>query len=321
MSFIERFEDFLLGLCARYGERRVIALSLLGIAGFASVTIQILIRTDYDHSGLLYLAVPYVVAVLITLLRPYENGQHWWQQYLSHALSALVVFLGSSVLLFEGFICVLFFMPIYFVGVTLAFLAHWMTIAWGNRRGKTYATAIPLLVAVLSLEGTTEQTTFDRSNVATAEVLTHLSSEELLSNLAQPFVLPPSNDWMLGIFPMPYDIQAGTLNVGDVHRAQLRYKRWFVTNVHNGEIAIRIDSVESDRVTASFVKDTSYFSNYLTLTGSDIRFAATEQGTTKVTLSIAYERELDPAWYFQPIQQYAVAAMAEHLVEQLLIRE
>ncbi len=321
MSLIERFEDFQLRLCARYGERRVVALGLLAIAGIASIAIQLLIRTNYDHSALLYLAVPYVVAVLITLLRPYDKSQYWWQQYLSHALSALVVFLGSSVLLFEGFLCVLFFMPIYFVGVTLAFLAHWVGISWDNRRGKTYANAIPLLIATLAVEGTTEHTTVDRSNVATAEVLTNLSSEELLSNLAQPFALPPSNDWMLGIFPMPYDIQAGTLNVGDVHRAKLRYKRWFVTNVHNGEIAIRIDSVESDRVTASFIKDTSYFSNYLTLTGSDIRFAATEQGTTKVTLSIAYERELDPAWYFQPIQQYAVAAMAEHLVQQFLIRE
>ena len=149
MSIRERWDDWLDRLQDKYGQKRIIMLAILAIAGLASLAIQLLIRYDYDHSAMLYLAVPYIVAVLITLLRPYEKHDIWWERYISHSVSALVVFLASSVVMFEGFICVVFFMPIYFFVVTLAFIAHWISVTWATRKSKTYAAAIPVLIAFL----------------------------------------------------------------------------------------------------------------------------------------------------------------------------
>lgn len=295
--------------------------TLLIIVGVASLAIQLLLRYEYDHSALLYLAVPYGVAVLITLLRPYEEPDNWWRGYVSHSVSALVVFLASSVVLFEGFICVLFFMPIYFLVVTLAFLANWIAVAIRARRSKTYATAIPLLIAILSLEGTSESTTFERLNTATASATTSHSPELLLQNLARPFVLAESDHWMLGLFPMPHTIEAGSLQVGDIHRVHTRYHRWFVTNTHEGQIALRIDAVTPRSVSASFIRDTSYFSSYVRLIGSEVNLETDANGLTHVSITVSYERRLDPAWYFQPIQQYAIQTMAAHLIEEILIRD
>ena len=320
MSIRERWDDWLDRLQEKYGQKRIIMLAILVIAGLASLAIQLLIRYDYDHTAMLYLGVPYIVAVLITLLRPYQEHDKWWERYLSHSVSALVVFLASSVVLFEGFICVVFFMPIYFLTVTLAFIAHWIAITWASRRSRTYSMAIPVLIAFLSFEGTSDVTTFDRYNRVTATATTLVSPEELLQNLATPFDLPSSDDWMLGLFPMPHSIEAGSLQAGDVHRVHTRYHRWFVTNTHEGEINLRIDSVSLERVTASFVRDTSYLSTYVKLIGSEIRFAVDENDITHVSLTITYERRLDPAWYFQPIQQYAMETMAAHLIEEVLIR-
>ena len=202
MSLRERWDDRLDRLQDRFGQKRIIMLAVLVIAGLASLAILLLIRYDYDHTAMMYLAVPYSVAVLITLLRPYQEHDKWWEHYISHSVSALVVFLASSVVLFEGFICVVFFMPIYFAVVTLAFIAHWIAVSWQARKSKSYATAIPLLIAFLSFEGTSEVTTFDRHNTATATVTTSVSPEELLQNLATPFDLPSSDDWMLGLFPV-----------------------------------------------------------------------------------------------------------------------
>lgn len=321
MSVRDRWDAWLDRLRERYGLRRITMIGLLVIAGMASLVIQLLVRHDLDHTALLYLAVPYSVAVLITLLRPYGNHDHWPQRYLSHAVSALVVFLMSSVVLFEGFICVLFFMPIYFVGVTLAFVAHAIADAWNARKGRTLSVAIPLLVAALSTEGTSDVTTFDRSATATAVVTTEMTSAQLQQNLATPFELPKSSDWLLGLFPMPHTIEAGSLQVGDIHRVHTRYHRWFVTNTHNGVIELRIDAVTPQRVLVSFVRDTSYFSSYVRLVGSEFRFVADDKGRTEVTLDIHYERRLDPAWYFTPIQAYAMDAMAAHLIEEVLIRD
>ncbi len=321
MTRRERWDEWLDGLQDRYGQKRINMLSVLFIAGLASLVIYQLIRYDLDHTALLYLAVPYAVAVLITLLRPYGQHDKWWQPFVSHSVTALVVFLASSAVLFEGFICILFFMPIYFFGVTLAFIASWVGVVRADGKNNTYATAIPLLIAFLSIEGTTDVTTFDRHNMVTATATTTTPRQELLQNLATPFELPSSDDWMLGVFPMPHFIEAGSLEVGDIHRVHTRYHRWFVTNTHEGLIELRIDSVTPERVTVSFVRDTSFFSSYVKLIGSDIQFVTEENGLTHVSLTVSYERRLDPAWYFQPIQQYAMRAMASHLIEEVIIRD
>jgi hypothetical protein len=157
--------------------------------------------------------------------------------------------------------------------------------------------------------------------MATATATVSLSPEELLQNLATPFELPSSDDWMLGLFPMPHSIEAGSLEVGDIHRVHTRYHRWFVTNTHEGVIELHIDSVTPERITLSFVRDTSFFSSYVTLIGSDIQLVTDENGLTHVSLTVSYERRLDPAWYFQPVQQYAMRAMANHLIEEVIIRD
>lgn len=321
MTRRERWDEWLDGLQNRYGQKRIVMLGVLLIVGLASLAIHQLIRYDLDHTALLYLAVPYGVAVLITLLRPYGQHDKWWQSYVSHSVTALVVFLASSAVLFEGFICVLFFMPIYFFGVTLAFIASWIGVAWSERKSSTYATAIPLLIAFLSIEGTFDVTTFDRHNMATATATTTIPRQELLQNLATPFELPSSDDWMLSLFPMPHTIEAGSLEVGDIHRVYTRYHRWFVTNTHEGVIELRIDSVTPERITLSFIRDTSFFSSYVTLIGSDIRFTTDANGLTHISLTVSYDRRLDPTWYFQPVQQYAMRAMASHLIEEVIIRD
>jgi hypothetical protein len=296
-------------------------LALLGVVGLASISIQLLIRFEFAQSALLYVAVPYVVAVLITLFRPLHKPDTWWREYLSHSTTALVIFLASSAVLFEGFICVLFFMPIYFLGVSVAFVARWIRVTRANRHGRTYAHALPILIAFLSLEGTSEMTTVDRYNIATATATTSASPASILANLAAPIEVPSSDDWMLGVFPMPVAIEAGSLNAGDVHRVHTRYHRWFFTNTHEGVIELRIDSVTPERVTATFVRDTSYFSSYVTLIGSEITISTGKDDQTDVCLSIYYERRLDPAWYFQPIQQYAMETMAAHLIQEVMIRD
>lgn len=321
MPIRERWDRQVAYLQDKYGRRRVRMLAILAIAGLTSVVIQLLMYFQFGHSAMLYIAVPYCVAILITLLRPYDEPESWWQEYMSHSLSALVVFFASSVILLEGFICVLIFMPIYFFIVTFAIAATWISRKADSRAAKTRATALPLLVAILSLEGTSEGVTFDRESVASAKATTSLTAAAIMQNLETPFDLPDSDHWMLGLFPMPVAIEAGSLNEGDVHVVHMRYHRWFFTNTHEGQLALRIDSVSPQRIAVSFVEDTSYLSTYVRLIGSEILITTVDDNNTQVSLAITYERRLDPAWYFRPIQQHAIEAMAEHLIAEVLTRE
>ena len=40
----------------------------------------------------------------------------------------------------------------------------------------------------------------------------------------------------------------------------------------------------------------------------------------RISLRIDYRRNLDPAWYFHPLQQFAMGKMAEFFIEQVMVR-
>jgi len=125
---------------------------------------------------------------------------------------------------------------------------------------------------------------------------------------------------MIAIFPMPYRIDAGSLNAGDVHKIYTRYHRWFISNTHNGDAELIIKSVSDYNVKTEIRNDTTYFSTYLKTLGTEISLIPLSVGGTEIRLRIDFERRLDPAWYFQPIQKFAVSRMAELLIEEVMIR-
>lgn len=324
MSFRSRFDNSVETARFKLGPVRFNMLVILLLVGLSMGALRLLDGSEYGTTALVYITVPYLVAVLITLFRPYAQSHTWGRAYLSHLATSTVVFFATSVLLGEGFICVLFFMPIYFLIALIVFAGFWKDPdprPGSGGRSRTYSIALPVLVAAFSLEGTSDSLSFDRRNTATATVTTSVSPESVFANLALPIRIERSSDWMLGVFPMPIDVEAGSLNKGDVHRIHTRYHRWFVTNTHDGEIQLRIDRVTPDGVSATFVKDTSYFSTYVDLVGSETRITVGDDGLTRVTLTIEYRRRLDPAWYFGPMQQYAMTTMAEHLIREVMIRE
>jgi len=147
-----------------------------------------------------------------------------------------------------------------------------------------------------------------------------LSTDQIKHNLAKPFNLEKDRHWILSIFPMPYHIEAGSLNEGDVHNIKTRYKRWFFTNTHEGEARLLISSVKDNLIKTKLLSDTTYFSSYLNLEGTKIQLQPLEGGETNVVLTIDYKRKLDPAWYFHPLQKLAVSKMGEFLIDEIMIR-
>lgn len=306
---------------ARYGEGRVHAIAILVLIGAASIVVRALGHYEFHTSALLYVGVPYLVSIVIVLMKPIVTHEKWWHQYRDHSLTALAVFLGSSIVLFEGFVCVLFFLPIYFLIVTLAFFIRWASVSSQRRRGKTFVTILPMLVILTAFEGTTDSLTVDRNSHVVVTRVASLSPNDVLQNLAMPFDLQKDRHWLLSIFPMPYEIDAGSLQPGDIHRVRTRYHRWFVTNTHEGELELQIVDVTPRSVRTRILSDTTFFSSYLAPLGTEINLVEIAPGQTEITLRINYRRKLDPAWYFHPLQQYGVGRMAEFLIDEVMIRE
>lgn len=235
---------------------------------------------------------------------------------------ATIIMLATSVILFEGFICVLMFMPLYYAVVSFGFGMEAIRLRLqAHDRSKLKASIAPILVGFLAVEGLSPSTSFERQNQVTRTLIVNATPDELLANMAAPIDLPQGRHWFLSIFPLPVDIEAGSLQPGDIHKLQFIYKRWFFTNIDKGEFHLQIDQVRENYVATSVVRNTSYLSKYLNVHGTEVRFKPLSKHQTEVSLTIHYERLLDPAWYFDPMQRLAVSESADYLIDSVILRE
>lgn len=315
-----KVDGYCQNLVNKFGYRRARSVFILLAIGLTALFIHLLFIGGLGQSALLYMLVPYSLSVMVAMVRPYNESNDIWVNYLKHLTTASVIFLATSIVLREGFICVLFFFPIYVFFVSLAYLIRASLVRKKLKNKSLYSTAVPLLVLLMSMEGTTESLSFSRETQVEVTHVTSLSIDEVKQNLATSFDLETERHWLLSVFPMPYQIDAGSLNVGDVHTIKTRYKRWFVTNTHEGQAQLRIEHVGPYKIKTKFLNDTTYFSSYLKVHGTEINLTPLKSGRTKIALRIDYQRSLDPAWYFHPLQKFGVSKMAEYLIERIMIR-
>jgi hypothetical protein len=304
-----------------HGVTRLRFFVALVLVGVSSLIIRLLMQYDFHTSALLYVGLPYLISLAIVASHPMSDKDVWGHRYRDHNVIAMVVFLASSIVLFEGFVCIAFFMPIYFFLVWIVFLIHRLARNSKKGSGKMYSSVIPILILLSAFEGVSENLSFDRESSVVVSKIATRSAAEIMTNLAKPIDLEKDRHWLLSIFPMPYEIEAGSLNAGDIHVVKTRYHRWVVTNTHEGELRLKIVEATDKKVRTQFLDDTTFFSAYLTPISTEITLDEIGENQTNITLRIDYRRKLDPAWYFYPLQQFAVSKMADFLIDEVMVRE
>ena len=292
---------------------------LLVFIGVISVLIRLLMEYNFDRSALLYVGIPFLIAITLLFIERPEPAHNWKKRYVNIIILSLVIMLGSSIILFEGFVCVVMFMPIYFFIIFLMFLLEAFKRYRNNKnQGTNYAHALPLVILLSAFEGVIPEFSFEREYEVVSEKIVSANIDDIKKQLQQPIELDKSRHWLLTLFPMPYNIDAETLVAGDVHTIHFRYHRWFVTNTHEGSMKLEISEVEDNYIRTRFVEDTSYISNYLKLYGTEINLEPIDNNQTKVTLRIKYHRFLDPVWYFGPLQEYVIGKSGQFLLDEVI---
>lgn len=298
-----------------------ILILIVAITGATFILTRLILDSGFSNSAAFYVAIPFTVSMLLALLTNPSQRQSAWGEYVRDIRMGTIIMLGTSAFLFEGFLCVLFVMPIYYLMISIGFLFRKLWERSNTKRSKMNVSLIPFAIALLSIEGLSPATSFERQTTVTRSIIVEASIAALKANMARPIELPAQRPLYLSIFPLPTEIEAGSLEAGDIHRLNFVYKRWFVTNTHEGEFALRIDQVEDNYVKTSVLKNTSYFKKYLDIEGTEIQFSDMQDGRTQITLSIHYNRLLDPAWYFAPLQTLAINQSATYLMEHIICRE
>lgn len=287
------------------------------VLGVVTLATRAVLDSDFQNSALLYLGIPFLVALAIHHFLPQLPKEKKSRRVLNHLRNATVIMLATSAFLFEGFICILMFLPIYWVVTFVVFAAA----VWSeNKEGKAKLgiQLWPLLILFLAFEGTSPSLSLPRENVVIREQIVNADPQAILAHLSKPIEFPSDRNWFISIFPLPDKSETGTLRAGDTHRLHFSYNRWFVTNTQKGEMHVHLTKVSDHHIQTKIVRNDSYLANYLKLDGTNVRLIPIAGGRTRVQLEIRYTRLLDPAWYFGPMQRYAIESSADYLLQNII---
>jgi len=219
----------------------------------------------------------------------------------------------SAPLLQEGFLCILFAAPIFYaVGAIVA----WIYVRVKNRdRNRLHSFAPIVLLALASLEGTHSSLTFPRDNRVVVEKTVAINATQVNERLKRPIHYGVNAPLFLRIFPFPQVVLHEGTDVGDRQILHFDYYRHFVTNVKRGDVNFEVTSRGTDHIATRVLSDTSYLHTYMQWQTSTVRWQALDDQHTKVIWEIQYQRKLDPAWYFGPLESWVTEMAAMTLLE------
>ena len=209
-------------------------IKIILLIGIAVLLVRLLVWTDSFHTGLLYIALPFAISLALYYFTPVTEGTNWKQRFWNNLRTNLIIMFAVSLILMEGYVCVVMFMPIFFLFTLIAFIADY--VRHRSSKGSLNAHVIPALVVLMSIEGVSDHTTFGRYNEVTYSQVIQADVSTIKHRLSQPIELSDDRHWLLAVFPMPSAIEAGSLNQGDTHTLDFIYHRWFATNTHQGAV-------------------------------------------------------------------------------------
>ncbi len=273
---------------------------ILAVA-FASLLYRVVVSHKMEQTALLFIGIPTALAVLVAMTPKAKTVT-------GAILKAMTIgMLMAAPLLGEGFVCILMASPIFFaVGIVIGKL-----VDLSKRESKGATTGLLLLVFLpMSFEGASERLSFPREETVAVKRVVAAPAEEVERALAEPLRLGESLPPFLRLgFPRPVGAQGAGLRVGD--RRTIHFAGG---EGHPGDLVLEVAEARPGFARFRFVADHSKIAHWLSWRASEVRWEAVDATHTRVTWTLSYRRDLDPAWYFGPWERYAVGLAAEHLI-------
>jgi hypothetical protein len=273
----------------------------------ASVAVYRFVHEGHlGQTAALFIGLPTVLAIGLTLTPKAKSAT-------GMAVKGLTIGLVlSAILLGEGVICILMAAPLFY-GIALAI---GLTIDAVRRRerkiheGKLYSVLLIPLV-LMSLEGVTPITSFPAVGTATATQTVAATPLGVEAALAAAPRFDRTLPAFLGLgFPRPLAAEGSGMAVGD-HRTI-----WF-TGRNGSRAALVLEVVQSEPGHVRFQArtDQTAIARWLEWQDADVTWQPIGTDRTRVTWTLHYVRQLSPAWYFAPFEQYAASLSAGYLIE------
>lgn len=263
---------------------------------------KLLMHERLGHSAAMFLGIPTVLAILLALAPKAKTATGGILKGITLALLVVAPLLG------EGYLCILFASPLfYIVGIGVG-------LAMDKSRRKQGATlsCVALLLLPMCFEGVVPQLTFNRAQSVEVRSVVAAPANEVEHALTQgPNVTTPLPLALRIGFPRPLGAWGEGLAVGDTRTIHF-------TGAEGdppGDLVMRVTERHPGYARFETVSDQSKLTQWVRWTSSEVEWTALDKGHTAVTWRIDFMRQLDPAWYFTPWERAAVKEAAAYLID------
>lgn len=279
-------------------------ISVVAAAVVASLYYWGVSQLGLQHSALLFIGLPTVIALVVALMPTSHSA-------VGVSLQATTLFLVIATPLFKvPMIGVIVAAPLFY----LMSLLIGLLFDRSRKRAHTDAITYALLLmpfAIMSLEGISESLSFGRNNIVTTESVVMASAAEVEAALAEPPQFDQELPFLLSLgFPRPVSASGSGLQTGAQRR--IRFDRG---GGEAGELLLEVTIRRSAEVRFEVVEDRSQLSQWIRWKRANVFWYERSPGETVVRWQLEYDRLLDPSWYFSLWQQYCAVLAADYLIE------
>jgi hypothetical protein len=192
------------------------------------------------------------------------------------------------------------------VGIAIGLVADHMA-----KKRKATLACISLVLLPICLEGVFPATTWSRSQSVAGVTVLRGSAHDVEAALAQSPNVHQALPTLLAMgFPRPLKAYGEGLSVG----AKRTIHFSGAEGGPEGDLVLRVSDRHPGYVRFEALSDDSKVAQWLKWRSSEISWQPVDEEHTRLSWSIQFERELDPAWYFVFWERAAVYQVAEFLI-------
>lgn len=285
--------------------------ALIIAVALGSLLYRVLVHHSLEQTAALFVGLPALVAAAVSLIPKCQSpiGVALW--------STTYLLCLAGVLLGEGFICIVMSAPIFLLMALLVSLPFHFAKKRNSAEDKVrFHSWIPLLllapVALSSMEGTSDRIAFRRREYLEKSKWVAAPAARIIQRLHEPIdISSPLPAMLTWGFPVPDTSTGSGLKVGDERNIHFHGGEG-----HPGTLTLRVTASTPGRIQFECAQDTSHISHWLHWKTMDVSWMAEAEGT-RLSIAVEYDRMLDPAWYFGPLERRFIGEALEYHLEAL----
>lgn len=327
-------------------KERIFWGGLFLVLALAGLMYQYLTHKRLEQSAALFIGISAVLALGLSLLPVAKNATG------NIVLGTTIALVLSMVIFREGAVCILMSIPLFLT--VAAMVGQGVDAIRDSKNKNRMRVVLALLFLPLSLEGVTEDLSFNRDETVVVEQVVGMTPQMIESKMSGVPDLSTTLPLFLQLgFPVAQSYSSEDLKVGSERCFHVPARKGL-----SGDVCWVIEQQSSNHVLFKLVKDESKIAHWMTWrtvkvqwfaesdnqlrsspegsqsdAGPGFSFALNDHrqpltdsqllplqrgGQTRVVVTLKFWRELDPAWYFSPLERYAVGLTGEYLIDAYL---